>query len=110
MPVVDSAGAPVKFVTRYTSLLVSLSPDASRAVTVAERRDSHAGPEDARGTDNGTPKLRYHIVELQTGRSYPLESAPISNQHRGRHRAAWSADGTQVAVTEALLASAAASS
>jgi dipeptidyl aminopeptidase/acylaminoacyl peptidase len=103
MPVVDSFGAPVRFVTRYTSLLISLSPDAARALTVAEKRDSQTTTQGTGGAGHEAPSLRYHIVELHSGNIYPLESAPIAIEHRGRHRAAWSADGTQVAVTEALL-------
>jgi hypothetical protein len=71
LPIVDSqTSLLVRVVTRYSSLLLSLSPDSVRIATIAENR----GP-DIKTTTSGSPQkvtLHYQVIELRSGRAAHL--------------------------------------
>jgi hypothetical protein len=90
---------PVKLITRYWTLLVSLSPDGTHAVTI-----SNAGK-----SDSATIDLRYRLTDLHSGQSTLLTDAPLALQLSGRYRAVWSPDSARLAITKVLLANGGAS-
>jgi dipeptidyl aminopeptidase/acylaminoacyl peptidase len=93
-PVVDAAkGVPVRLMTRYTSLLVSLSPDATQALTIAT---------DSGGAASAATELRYQMIDLRSGGSARLNGAALAREGTGRYLAAWAPDGAQVAFTRVL--------
>lgn len=103
VPVIDTrTGTPVSITTRYTSLLVSLSPDATRAVTIGEDggADDHANP--SRGSTLAATELHYRIIDLRSGRDTALDSVPIASDMSGRYRAVWAPDNKQIALTKVL--------
>ncbi len=98
-PIVNAQrGAPIKLITSYRTLLVSLSHDGTSAVTIA--RD--AG--NAENTNGAASTLRYRITDLRSGVSKPISDAPIARQAPGRFLAAYSRDGSQLAITKVQLA------
>jgi dipeptidyl aminopeptidase/acylaminoacyl peptidase len=84
---------PVKLVTRYWTLLVSLSPDGTHAVTISNASKS----------DAATIDLRYRLTDLHSGQSTLLSDAPLALQVSGRYRAAWSPDSARLAITKVSL-------
>ncbi len=100
-PVIDPRiHAPLRISTRWTSVTLSLSPDASKAVMIAAAIGVDAG-DPADGPDQ--PKLRYQLIDLDHGSATPLTDSPIADYQyhdTGRYRAAWSPDAAQVAVSE----------
>lgn len=100
LPVTDSrSGAPVELVTRYSNLLVSLSPDGSHAVTIGK-----APPKDGAGATRVEPKLQYLLTDLRSGLSTALFDDPVDPGLIGRYRAAWSSNGARLALTGILRA------
>jgi dipeptidyl aminopeptidase/acylaminoacyl peptidase len=100
-PTVDSrSGTPVKLLTRYNNLLVSMSPDYTHAVTIAEA----AARPVAGGFANGenSARLEYLLIDLRSGLDRPVSEDPIDPGINGRYRAAWSSDGTRLAITGVL--------
>jgi dipeptidyl aminopeptidase/acylaminoacyl peptidase len=100
-PVIDSnIGTAVKLVTRYRSLLISLSPDGTRAVTIAESSgvDAHSAKS---GNDANASALQYRMIDLRSGVATDIPGVHVANSISGLHRAAWAPDGRQIAVGEA---------
>lgn len=100
-PVVDSGkGTAVKLITRYRSLLISLSPDGTRAVTIAESpgADTHSAKS---GNDANASALQYRMIDLRSGVVTDIAGVRVANSISGLYRAAWAPDGQQIAVGEA---------
>ncbi len=102
-PVLDQRTNHVlRIVTRYDALVLSPSPDATHLATVGYQEPM--GTADDQAADpKANPLLQYQVIDLVTGAKEALVNAPIVPaiwRHTGRYRAAWSADGTQIALTE----------
>jgi hypothetical protein len=99
-PVSDSrTGSPLAIRTRYSSLLLSLSPDAKSAVTIGEERIRATNDNSVKAAAPAMPPLQYRLIDLRSGSSTALVASLIASQASGRYRAAWAPDGAQVAIT-----------
>ncbi len=94
-PVIDAATKqPVSVRVAYGSLAASLSPDGKRFATTA-----YASPE------SSSPS--YTIIDLDSGNSQILDGAgvmPYRYRRSGLFKAAWSPDGSDIALTQIELA------
>jgi dipeptidyl aminopeptidase/acylaminoacyl peptidase len=93
----------LRITTRYDAVVLSSSPDATQLATIGY--DDASGSVDQHAGDAETHQgpLRYQIIDVVKGAKTPLVSAPIVGaawRRTGRYRAAWSADGTQIALSE----------
>jgi hypothetical protein len=103
VPVIDNrTGAPVRISTKYTSLLVSLSHDATRALTIGDDSGADANTDQSRAAAAST-KLHYLIFNVNTGRGTSLDSVPIARESAGRFRAAWAPDDRTVVLTRVMV-------
>jgi dipeptidyl aminopeptidase/acylaminoacyl peptidase len=106
VPVIDTlTDAPVKVTTGYASLLVSLSPDATHAVTIG----ADLGRDESAKKSNGSPAapvraLHYRTIDLRSGQAESLQGVSIAADIPGRYRAVWARDGLQIALTKVRLA------
>lgn len=82
-------GSPARFVTTYTTLLVTLSPDATRVITIAADEGPDTQPE-------------YRVVELTSGKSKRVDGVSLAPE-RERYRAAWMPDGNALALGKVLV-------
>ena len=101
---IQKSGDPVKLMTRYTSLLVSLSSDASRVVTIGKTMSGRPMPSCPKGTTSVATELRYLIIDLKSGHRTALEGVPLAKGGPGRFRAAWAPDDKEIALTKVLVA------
>ncbi|HVO45439.1 MAG TPA: prolyl oligopeptidase family serine peptidase [Steroidobacteraceae bacterium] len=100
-PVIDPAtGEPVRLTIHYPALAAAISPDAGHVVTVAEVAGSVT---ESNSTSEPTRKkaLEYTLIDLHSGRRESL--ARVSAQRTGQLFIAWSADGSQIALTEVAI-------
>lgn len=102
-PVADArSGSPVTIKTRYSSLLLSLSPDTTGVVTISEERGPAVHGNPIKAAEPAMSTLEYRLIDLRSGGSTALVSSPIASQGSGRYRAAWAPDGTEVAITRLM--------
>jgi hypothetical protein len=103
MPVVDArTGASIRLTTRYTSLLVSLSSDAERVVTIGNESATDDNSDQSNAAALAVP--RYLVIDLNSGRRTALDNVPLAKESTGRYRAAWTLDNKEIAVTKVLVA------
>lgn len=103
-PVIDQETHDVlRVTTRYDAVVLSPSPDAARLATIGYRDNSDLVNTNVTGRELGDNSLYYQIIDLRTGAKMPLMDAPIVSaawRRTGRYRASWTADGTEIAISE----------
>jgi dipeptidyl aminopeptidase/acylaminoacyl peptidase len=78
-PVVNSgSGNPVRLVTRYNSLLISFSSDATRVVTIAESNGMDAQVGSPGDAASATANLHYLVIDLRSGLISVLDQVQIA--------------------------------
>jgi hypothetical protein len=102
-PVVDrKTNAAIRIDTRYTNIVLSLSPDATQLATIAYNELPESIPQS--GTAGSTrPQLHYQIIDLPSGARSSILNEPVVDFHwakTGRYRASWSPDGSEIVLTE----------
>ncbi len=103
-PIVDpTTNAPVRVVTRYATETLGISADGNRLATLiyATPPVGAVSRDELATLDRG---LRYALIDLDSGTSKLVLDARIVDVNfdgvsTGRYRAAWSPNGTELAVT-----------
>jgi hypothetical protein len=103
MPVADAGSGSTQTIrTGYSSLLLSLSPDTTRLVTISEERGPAGQGNSIKAAESAMSTLKYRLIDLRSGDNTALVGSPIASQGSGRYRAAWAPDGAQVAITRLM--------